>query len=385
MKYLSGFLVLFMVFSNTYAQESNTYKWEYGLHLHIDNSIIKPVATDTFTNKTGAGFGLLLERKFGNARVQASPNLTWTRYADDFENRNSSCFSGDLAVKASFPMDKARQTFFEIGPMFGYTLDYFEASALDGKRFSENRNQLITGLPFDYGAQIGVGLDLNPGTRLTLSYIDYFNGGQKASRINGRIDYVQFGIQLRINELSNSAATKEKITKARAAIDSASVHAHRLSKTGDGTMVFIIATDKKSYFELNEQNNNSEEILKGVIESIYNNYTHGYFVVTLDTMIDGPNDQSFQVFEKDGSLRTYDKVNSVHYYGKIDELFLSQSGNAKWGLFIFDYNMNLLEEPFPFYTAYPELDTRFRSTSYMIRSFSEKVKLLDPGPGSTSP
>ncbi len=380
MRYLLGLLLLTQVLCSAQAQEQKTFKWEYGLHLHVDNSIVKPIAADTFTNKTGAGFGLLLERKFNRFGLQASPNLTWTRYADDFENRNASCFSGDFSVKLSLPLDKAQQTFFEFGPTIGYTLDYYELNPLDGTRYKENHNRLITGLPIDYGVQLGVGLDLNPGTRLTLSYIDYLNGSQKPTRINGRIDYVQFGLQLRINELSNSVAVKERVSEDLAAIDSAKTHAHRLSKTGDGTMVFIIGTDKKTYYDFNQDNEDFEQTLRGVVESIYNNYTHGYFVVTLDTMIDGPNDQSFQVFGKDGTLRTYERGNSMHYFGKIDELFLSQSGNIKWGLFIFDYNMNILEAPFPFYTTYPELDTRFRSTGYMIRSFSERVKRLDPGP-----
>ncbi|MBO6516673.1 MAG: hypothetical protein JJ975_08990 [Bacteroidia bacterium] len=377
---LSGFLLWATL---TYAQKTGfAQKWEYGVHFHFNNSIVKPIASDTFTNKSSVGAGLLLERKFSKFGVQVIPGFAQTRYADDIRNRNAVTNALDLALNVSHPLDNNRQTFLTYGLMGGFALQHKERN-LDGTEVNTGyHNLLVSEKPFEIGARLGVGLDLSPGTRLTLSYIDYFGGQQNSGRITGRIDYLQLGLQLRINELTSSDRINERFEKEQAKNELARKQARSLKHGNNGLLVFVLGTLKKDYIGPPNAYKDSVNRVRNIenrealIAAIQTHYRHGEFVVTNDSLFDFRTPEKLTIMVGHGTSTISIPPEKEVFYARIDELFIESNGNLKWGIFVFDEAMNMLQEPFPFFTPYRNLDQRFESANNMLTDFNNRLKLL---------
>ncbi|MFT5480697.1 MAG: hypothetical protein ACI9NN_001665, partial [Bacteroidia bacterium] len=85
--------------------------WEYGINGNVNVSFIKPISSDTLTNKIGGGGGVFLERKFGRFSLQTSPTFSNVRYIQDFTNSIYVYNGIDWAVDVIVPIDAAKQTF----------------------------------------------------------------------------------------------------------------------------------------------------------------------------------------------------------------------------------------------------------------------------------
>ena len=79
-------VTLFSIFTLVSITVFGQSKWEYGLNLNFNTSFVKPISSDTLTNKAGFGAGLMLERKFKKFNLQYNQSYTQTRYFNDFAN-----------------------------------------------------------------------------------------------------------------------------------------------------------------------------------------------------------------------------------------------------------------------------------------------------------
>ena len=102
-----------LLFTFCFAAQSQT-KWEYGINLNFNSSFVKPVSSDTFTNKPGFGAGLMVERKFKTLTLQFSPSYSQTRYFHDFDNYTSISNALDMSLLALRPIDKKQTNVFEL-------------------------------------------------------------------------------------------------------------------------------------------------------------------------------------------------------------------------------------------------------------------------------
>lgn len=254
--------VIFILLSTVVFGQS---KWEYGLNLNFNTSFIKPVSSDTLTNKAGFGAGLMLERKFKKFSLQYNQAYTQTRFFDDFSNYTGISNAIDASLLVLHPLDAGRQTFLNYGIITTFNFQY-EEQYLSGFK-QPVRNTQIQNNPFDYGIQLGVGLDLNPGARLTINYMDFFGGKQTSSGVEGQIDYLQFGIQVRFNELLNSDRIKNKNEDLVNAATIANNQVQDLGKEGNGLLVFVIGTaESKKTSLFNNKSPKTKDALRIEVE-----------------------------------------------------------------------------------------------------------------------
>ena len=378
------FLLLSIYSINCYGQgqDSSNRKWEYGIDVRFVSGIVKPISADTFTNKPGFGAGLFLERSFNSWALRFSPEFTQIRYGNDFENRNFITNSLDASLLISQALDSGRQAFIEYGPVFGYALQHFERN-LDGSDVKSGfQNQLIRDEPFEIGLRLGIGMNLNPGVRLTTSYTDFFNGKQRPGSITGRIDYLQVGVQIRMRELLNSERLNEKIEAQLNLIETAHNAVKSLEKGSDGVLVFVLNTDRDPLISKSKIKDSIDQVLfkknqEALIQAIERRYNFGPYVITYDSVIEhrSSNSAGFHTVTSEGSS-VFDPDEKTLFYARIDELFIEENGNLKWGIFVFDEFMELLPEPFPYFTPYQNLDQDFSSTESMISSFNVSLKQL---------
>ncbi len=365
--------VIFILLSTVVFGQS---KWEYGLNLNFNTSFIKPVSSDTLTNKAGFGAGLMLERKFKKFSLQYNQAYTQTRFFDDFSNYTGISNAIDASLLVLHPLDAGRQTFLNYGIITTFNFQY-EEQYLSGFK-QPVRNTQIQNNPFDYGIQLGVGLDLNPGARLTINYMDFFGGKQTSSGVEGQIDYLQFGIQVRFNELLNSDRIKNKNEDLVNAATIANNQVQDLGKEGNGLLVFVIGTAESKKTSL--FNNKSPETkdalriekLNNIWNAISTNYNYGSYVITTDSLLTADSD-NIRILTAEGT-ETFNTSEHEVYYAKIDELFLSENGQVKWGIFVFDSDMNQLKDPFPYFTPYRQLDQKFETYGTMIQTFNTRLK-----------
>lgn len=365
---------LFLLLSLTVLGQS---KWEYGLNLNFNTSFVKGVSSDTFTNKAGFGAGLMLERKFNKFSLQFNPSYTQTRYNHDFANFTSISNAFDASLLAVHPIDASGQTVVNYGVITTYNLLYDE-HYLSGLN-PDIRNTDILANPFNMGIQFGVGLDLNPGARLTVNYMDFLNGKQHPGKIVGQIDYLQFGIQIRFNELLNSKSVNNKYDAAQAQIERANQNVEDLKHGGNGLLVFVIRTAETKKVGLFDSKSPEERDslrkvrLFNIKEAIRTNYQFGSYVITTDSLLE-PRSETLMILTEDSVEKFNTASKNTLYYAKIDELFLEHNGQVKWGIFVFDSGMNLLEEPFPYFTPYRQFDQIFETSETMIQSFNLRLK-----------
>ena len=369
-------VTLFSIFTLVSITVFGQSKWEYGLNLNFNTSFVKPISSDTLTNKAGFGAGLMLERKFKKFNLQYNQSYTQTRYFNDFANYTAVSNAVDASLLVLHPLDASRQTFIQYGVVT--TLNFlFDERYISGFKFPL-RNTQIESNPFDYGLQVGFGLDLNPGTRLTINYMDFFGGKQSSSGVQGQIDFLQFGVQIRFNELLNSDRISQKNNDLEASFLRAEQQVADLSAEGDGILVFVIGTSETSKVSLfNPKTPAEKEIMRAekinnIWNSINSNYNFGSFVVTTDSLLN-TNTENITVLTADGQSQ-YNTAGKKVYYAKIDELFLSESGLVKWGVFVFDADMNRLVDPFPYFTPYRQLDQKFETADMMIKTFNLRLK-----------
>lgn len=349
-------------------------KWEYGINLNFNSAFIKPISSDTFTNKPGFGAGLMIERQFQTLTLQFSPSFSQTSYNHDFDNYSSISNALDMSLLVLQPLDKNKQTFLSYGFVTSYNFIYEERYLSTQK--APIRNTLIKTNPFDFGLQLGIGLDLNPGARLTINYMDFINGKQRSGSITGQIDYLQFGVQIRFVDLINSDQTNSKHLAEQARINAANQQVKDLAKDGNGLMVFVIGTTEfKKADVLNskspEQIENERQLkLKNIYKAINQHYTYGSYVITTDSLLQ-LNTSTINVLTLDGTkqITTIENI----YYAKIDEMFLETNSQLKWGIFVFDDQMNRLQEPFPYYTPYRQFDKDFSEVETMIKTFNQSL------------
>ena len=377
-------LLVSLSFFGAFAQEAEQVsKWEFGVQLDFNSGFVKPGSADTFTNKAGFGAGLFLERKFDNLAVQVMPSFAQTRYSNDPLNLTAITNSLDLNINICQPIDQRKQTFLFGGPVVGYAFQHNEIN-IDGSRAkaSDIRNRMIRNEPLDYGVKLGFAMDLKQGSRLTVSYTDFFRGRQYSGDITGRIDYFQFGVQFRINELSSSEATNNKFEREKKRIRAARNQAIDLQEGNSGLMVFVLPKIKKDYIgpytpekeaESRERQLGTREALIQAINSIY---THGDYVITLDSLFDVNRSNRLKLLVND-EIVSYDAPSDTRlYFARIDELFIEDNGNLKWGIFTFDQYMTPLEEPFPFFIPYRHLDKDFESAGTMISELNSRLQTL---------
>lgn len=344
-------------------------KWEYGINVHFNSSFVKPVSSDTFTNKPGFGGGLMLERKFNSFSLQLNPSYSQTRYEHDFQNFTSISNALDISLLALQPMDSKRQTFFSYGFISSYNFIYEERHLSTQKQ--PIKNTLIQKRPWDFGYQLGVGLDLNPGARLTIHYMDFLNGKQHAGRITGQIDYLQLGIQVRFLELLSSERVTAKYEAEQQALATATQQVADLSNSGDGVLVFVIGTTE-SQKTFDTRTTEQKEFLRtqkllNIQQAIRAHYTFGDYVITTDSLLA---EGSILVGD---STESFDASQKTIYYAKIDQMFLDINGQQKQGIFVFDKDMNRLAHPFPYFTPYRQLDQQFSEVDAMIKSFNQSL------------
>lgn len=370
MRIVTTFLC-FMLFFTTQAQT----KWEYGINLNFNSSFVKPVSSDTFTNKPGFGAGLMVERRFNTLTLQFSPAYSQTRYFHDFENYTSISNALDISLLALQPLDKNKQTFLTYGFVSSYNFIY-EERYLNTQKLPI-RNKLIQANPFDFGLQLGVGLDLNPGARLTINYMDFFNGKQRSGSISGQIDYLQLGVQIRFIDLINSDRTNSKHKAEQERISLANQQVKDLAKDGEGLLVFVVGTTE--FQKPDAINSKTPEQIENErlakLDNIYNaiakNYTYGSYVITTDSLFD-IRAETLMILNNDGTEK-FDPVGYKRYYAKIDEMFLENNSQLKWGIFVFDEYMNRLQEPFPYFTPYRQFDKDFSEIESMIKVFNQRL------------
>lgn len=381
MKRLIIALLFTSLFIGGYAQEVKNAKWEYGIHTQFINGMIKPVAADTFTNKAGFGGSLFLERKFETWRLRCSPGFVQSRYFNDFENRTYITNALDLSIQMSHPIDQSGQTFFHYGPIVGYTLQHQEKN-LDGTNVKTGiHNKLVTKSPFDAGIKLGLGLDLNPGVRLTANYIDFFNGRQRSGKITGRIDYLQVGVQIRMKELLASDHINDKLEAIQKEVDYANQSVRALHKDGGGVLVFVVNTDRTPLLTHNTARDSIDRIVfeenqQALIKAIRQRYTFGEYKITFDSIIEQRNGTGPITVITEEGMSTFTPLESQKvFYARIDELFLENNGNLKWGIFVFNDEMELMKEPFPYFTPYQNLDKDFESAEKMVAEFNASLKL----------
>ena len=352
-------------------------KWEYGVHLHFNNSIVKPVAADTFNARVGYGIGLMLEYKLEPLSIQVIPSYADIAYENGITNRISNTNAADVALNAIIPIDKNKQTFFILGAMTSYTFGYSERDFF-GQSLSP-LNTTLNNNRFEMGVNAGFGLDLNPGARLTINYMDYLRGKQHSGRITHRIDYFQLGLQLRINELSSSDRILDKQNKEKSAIKTGKKQIEQLHQDGNGVLVFVINT--KALQTSNIFKNKTKEEMQATQDSNFRKlekairdlYSFGDFVITTDSSF---NPQSRNIITTYGDERIAYKVPSdkTIFYARIDELFLENNNQLKWGIFVFDEYMQMLKKPFPMFTPYRDNDKEFTYTEDMIKEFNTSLK-----------
>ena len=356
-------------------------KWDYGIQLHYNGGLIKPVAADTFNNKAGFGAGLFYERKFKRFGLQFAPNFVQTRYEHDTRNTTAITNSADIGLNALVPFDKTRQAHAIVGFISSFTFLHSERF-LTGGELDRPVNQAIVNYPFDLGFRLGIGLDMSPGNRLSVSYYDFLRGGQSSRFITGKIDYIQVGWQLRINEQQSNQDAIKKNEAQKASKNKAIRMANNVKAGNDGHMIFVLRTQEGSYFQLfkplddEKEAELKEEYMQNMISAIQQKYDHGSFVITTDTAYENWNGDFNSDLEilKSTSETEYVSINLENsLVARIDQLFLDASSGPKWGVFVFDLEGNPMKEPFPFYTPYFELDTDFSSISGMISNFNSHI------------
>ena len=356
-------------------------KWDYGIQLHYNGGLIKPVAADTFNNKAGFGAGLFYERKFKHFGLQFTPNFVQTRYEHDTRNTTAITNSADIGLNALIPFDNTKQAHAIVGFVSSFTFLHSERF-LTGGEIDRPVNQAIVNYPFDMGFRLGIGLDMSPGNRLSISYNDFLRGGQSSRFITGKIDYLQVGWQLRINEQQSNQDAIKKNEDQKASKNNAVRMANDVKEGNDGHMIFVLRTQEGSYYQLfkpldeKKEAELKDEYMQNMISAIQQKYDHGSFVITTDTAYENWNgnfDSELEIL-KSSSETEYVRINlDKSLVARIDQLFLDASSGPKWGVFVFDLNGNPMKEPFPFYTPYFELDTDFSSISGMIGNFNSRI------------
>ncbi len=373
MRYLLGIIVCLFL-TNAIAQN----KWEYGVNLHFNSGLVKPISSDTLTNKPGFGAGMFLERSFSNFGLQSNINYSQIRYENDFLNISHVSNNCDFILSLVKPLDQKKQTHLVVGGILGYNISYSE-SLLNGGSIKPVFNQFINDNIVDVGLHIGLGLDLSKGSRFTVSYNDFFLGEQLKGSIKGRIDYLQLGLQLRINDLSNNENKVDKQAAKNKAVRNAGMHIQDLNSEGSGILVFVIPTkDSKAIGILETRDPAKRDSIRrarivAMRDTIYRYYNFGDFVITTDSLLNFPS-KKLKILTEDGVIDYKVPESKKMYYAKIDELFLEDNSQLKWGIFVYDNNLNMLSEPFPYFTPYRQFDKNFEKSDELIIEFNQRLK-----------
>ncbi|MFT5513757.1 MAG: hypothetical protein ACI8SE_002166 [Bacteroidia bacterium] len=356
-------------------------KWEYALNLNYNSAFVKPIAADTFTNKPGVGFGIMVERNFGGFALQLNPSINQTSYLHDFDNYTSISNAFDVSLLAVKPIDKNKQTFVNLGLIYSYNLSYEERH--HAKLTKPLRNTFIRSQPVDYAVQLGLSIDLNPGARLNINYLDFVGGKQSAGAITGQIDYLQVGVQVRFNELLNSDRIHNKYKAEQANIALAKDQVANLSKQGGkelGLLVFVIGTTeskKVGIFESKspEKRDSLRKVkLSHIRTAIKDHYKFGNFVITTDSLFDNKSD-TLKVLN-DSIVNSFDLSGHKVYYAFMDNLFLDMNTQLKWGIFMYDDQMKRLKDPFPHFIPYGQLDKDFSEIESLIIYFNQRLEMF---------
>ncbi|MBI1307258.1 MAG: outer membrane beta-barrel protein [Bacteroidetes bacterium] len=351
-----------VVFQLANAQTTDSTKgWDYGINANFNVSFVKPKSADSLTNKAGFGAGLMLERHWNHSAVQFSPNYARTSYFNDNTLSTFVINSLDFSMDFLYTANPKSSIYFIGGLTPSYTFGKYE-NLLDG-----SKNSGLTGIAlknetkFDVALKIGLALELTKGCRFTASYYEFTGNKYSKDKITGRSDYFQFGLQLRFNDLSSNRSVVEEIVKNDSIMLAANEHIQNIRN--GATMVFVLPNLKslnksvgKNQEEINEQR---EEIYSFIRQSINSFYTIGPFKII-----------------KENELNSLLKVNQGDsaknlYVAKIGEFFFGSNSRTSWGIAVFDSDMNLLQDPFPYFTPYRNIDTIFKYESSVAKMIQE--------------
>lgn len=334
--------------------------WDYGLNANFNVSFIKPISSDSFSNKAGFGAGLMLEAGFGKYAFQVAPSFAQTSYIND----NNLAITTMKALDASFDFvyqaSEDGSGFLVAGLIPAINFSHIEKK-IDGSKTSGLSNTPVSGArQFDLAAKVGAGLKLNDGIRFNFNFINFIKGSQKKGSITGRVDYLQFGIQLRFNELMNGDKVSNKNLKLQ--FDAQVADSHLQAINNGALMVFVLPELIAKGIYQNEQIQNNEKLAvhQSLLIAINDLYKVGTYVVIeqneMQNLISG---NILNILNPHGETQEIE-IQKPFYVAKIGEFFIGNNTNLSWGVRVFDSQMEDLLSPFPYYIPYRNVDKRFK-------------------------
>jgi Outer membrane protein beta-barrel domain len=357
--------------------EAQELKWDYGINADFNVALIKPAVSDSFTNKSGFGGGLFLEASKGNYGLQLSPSFAKTSYINDNSLATTQISSMDISIDFMYTANNETSVYFVGGITPAFSFAHTE-KRLDGTKSSGLISKTVDGInPFDVAAKLGVSLKLNDGIRFKANYYDFLNGTQKNGKINGRVDYVQVGFQIRFNELNNGAKAEAKRIHQEAAYEAVQFHIKALTETS--TLIFVLPPRQNG--KLSERQKEQEEAIQLWTNSaIHLNYDAGKFAVidniNLKIALDA---DSVNVYLADGSTKLQ-AMDSSFYVARIGEMFMDNNSKLSWGVTIYNAQMKALKYPFPSFITYRDIDSRFKNEASVVRMISELNSAIKVNP-----
>lgn len=348
-----------------FGQNKPTISWDYGLNANFNVAFIKPAVSDSFTNKSGFGAGLMLEAQRDQFALQIAPNFYNTSYISDRNLAVTTMAGIDLSLDLLYTPDEQKSIYFVGGVTGGFNLSHIEKK-LDGSKSNGLSVTSVSGArKFDPALKLGFSLPLTEGWRFHAHYYDFLNGTQKAGKLQGRIDYLQFGVQIRFNEFMNGELVANKEKALIEAVEMAQFHRNQL--TSMASIVFVLPNTPSTPNKEKEAAEKRNEQIQG----IYRQYKAGNFVVIGADQLDA--------CLKRSSLGAYDTSGAISktiiagefYVARIGEHFIAGNSNLSWGIVVYNRDMQMLNAPFPYFIPYRNVDKTFNNQESFDRMISE--------------
>lgn len=349
---------------------------DYGTGLNFNIPAIKPKAQDTLSVRAGWGFSLFGEYQIDHGFWLASRiGYDQTKYYHDYENLGTTFNSGTFSTSMLTMPAGFSGTRFEMGMCASYSFrsrrEVLDPSRSSGVRTLRRRPEVKS----DLGLFLGIAFDLKPQFGLKVTYTEFLLSQQKTNRTTGRPDQLQVTLDIRFNRLGELASHNAE--------DSAFHSLLMLSQ--EGTMVFMLPTRQSEIRAIKdsaEQADFRDELRKSQLllaKYINRNYNFSDFVICYDTSVKYITGGHEYKYFLDSNLNYVEATPKLYMlFGYSGENFYSEFRRWSTGMYIYNRDFQIMPEPFPSFTQYPERDNVMddaQSVSRMINRMNSSLFL----------
>jgi hypothetical protein len=359
---LLGWMCLLLSISS-FAQ---TPTWHYGIMPSFHIGVVKPVAQDSFSTRSAVGLSAFIEYKNASNGLSLGFGYNQNRIIEDRINLISIFHSLDMPLDYVKYLSEESKTAFLFGVIPSYNIAR-RSVLLDGS--SPSGSGLIQEeLPFrlDLGLKLGLSLEMSPGVRLQVNYLEYIKAQQTVDFVDAKGDLVQIGLQLRFNEMKH-----EKLEEIRTI--------EHIQNLKNAALIFVIPTEAKDLEKFTESKEREaivaikKERMKYMVQAIHAYYDYSNFYIIRDLDVQSFKRGSRSIF-LDTALNTYEvgaEAITDYYMAVVGESFAADNKQTRSGIFVYDRNGDILKAPFPYFTPYPPRDAYMDQKVWVYMMFNK--------------